>query len=126
MKKQTARITADRAEQLKKSNVRAGKGKGSTAARKLQNAEVKDGTIRIGKIGKSYNVNDAQTGTRKRGVLKAAAAPSRTTTRVPPSARGEGAGAKPKYRPTPNIGRDVTPPKTKTPKQYGTGVYRSR
>ena len=124
MKKQTARITADRAEQLKKSNVRAGKGKGSTAARKLQNAEVKDGTIRIGKSGKSYNVYDAKTGTWKRGVVKAAA--SRPTTRVSPSARGEGAAPKPKSSTARNIGRDVTPPTTKTQKQYGTGVYRSR
>lgn len=64
---------------LGKSNTRAGKGKGSTAARKLQNAEVKDGTIRIGKNGKSYNVYDAKTGTWKRGVV--------STTKPKPAAK---------------------------------------
>lgn len=57
---------------LDKSNTRAGKGKGSTAARKLQNAEVADGTIRIGKGGKSYNVYDKKSGTWKRGVVSTA------------------------------------------------------
>lgn len=121
MKKQTARITADRAEQLKKSNVRAGKAKSSVAARKLQNAGVKDGTIRIGKSGKSYNVYDAKTGTWKRGVVKAAAP-------KPSGAEGPKKSMPRKKSPSiaRNIGRDVTPPSTQTPKQYGQGVYRSR
>lgn len=70
-RKQTAKTTADRAEQLKKSTTRAGKGKGNLIQRKVQNAEVKDGTIRVGKSGKSYNVYDAKSGTWKRGVVTA-------------------------------------------------------
>lgn len=71
-KKATPRISADRAEMLRKSNVRAGKSKSTLATRKVQNANVKDGTIRLGKSGKSYNVYDAKTATWKRGVVKAA------------------------------------------------------
>lgn len=70
--KKTAKITADRAKDLKKSNTRAGKSKASTSTRKAQNAGVADGTIRLGKNGKSYNVYDAKSGTWKRGVVKAA------------------------------------------------------
>ena len=60
---------------LGKSNTRAGKSKGSTSARKLQNAGVADGTIRIGRGGKSYNVYDAKSGTWKRGKVVKASTP---------------------------------------------------
>lgn len=50
----------------KSTGVRAGKSKASTAARKLQNAGVKDGTIRMGAKGKSKNMYDAKTGTWKK------------------------------------------------------------
>ena len=121
MKKQTARITADRAEQLGKSKVRAGKSKASAAVRKKQNAGVKDGTIRLGKSGKSYNVYDAKSGTWKRGVVRAA-------TPKPSGAEGpkQSIPRKKTGSPARIIGRDVTPPSYKPSKQYGTGVYRSR
>ena len=79
MKKQKAKITADRAEQLKKSNVRAGKSKASEIMRKVQNKEVKDGTIKIGKSGKTYNVYDAKSGTWKRGIVMGANMPKPKT-----------------------------------------------
>lgn len=72
MRKQKAKITADRAEQLGKSGTRAGKSKASEIVRKVQNKEVKDGTIRIGKSGKTYNVYDAKSGTWKRGIVMGA------------------------------------------------------
>lgn len=73
-KKKTPKVAvaADRAENLKKSNVRAGKGKADLSTRKKQNIEVRDGTIRLGKAGRSYNVYDAKSGTWKRGVVKVA------------------------------------------------------
>lgn len=78
---------------LKKSGVRAGKSKSDFSVRSAQNKGVKDGTIRLGKSGKSYNVYDAKTATWKRGVVKTTTA-SRPTTRVSPSARGEGSSGK--------------------------------
>lgn len=79
---------------LKKSGLRAGKSKSDFSARSVQNKGVKDGTIRLGKSGKSYNVYDAKTATWKRGVVQTSkpTTPSRPTTRVSPSARGEGSG----------------------------------
>ena len=79
----TPRMTADRAEKLVKGSTRAGKDRpakkkdassvtevAAMARRKKQNAGIKDGTIRLGRSGKSYNVYDAATGTWKRGVVK--------------------------------------------------------
>jgi hypothetical protein len=79
-KKTTPRISADRAEGLKKTQVRAGKSKGTVADRAKQNAGVKDGTIKLGAGGKSYNIWDAKTQTWKRGQVVApkAAAPKAT------------------------------------------------
>ena len=77
-KPQRTSISADRAEMLRKSRVQAGKpkaagsSKAATITRQMQNKGVKDGTIRLGRSGKSYNVYDAKTGTWKRGVVKAA------------------------------------------------------
>ena len=77
----TPRISADRAEMLRKGKTQAGKpkaagsSKAATITRQMQNKGVKDGTIRLGKSGKSYNVYDANTGTWKRGVVTAAAKP---------------------------------------------------
>jgi len=76
-KKQAAAAKSGYATTLKKANlekgaVRAGKGKGTTAQRKGQNIGVADGTIKLGRGGKSYNVYDAKTGTWKKGVVKAA------------------------------------------------------
>jgi hypothetical protein len=65
-----ARVVADRAEMMRKSTTRAGKAKSDRAVRQVQNKGVKDGTIRVGKAGKSYNVYDAKSGTWKRGVVK--------------------------------------------------------
>lgn len=70
-KKQKVTIAAGRAEMLQKSNIRAGKGKGDLATRKKQNIEVRSGTIRLGKGGRSYNIYDAKTGTWLKGVVKA-------------------------------------------------------
>ena len=82
-KKKTAGTPSpDRLEMLRKSKVQAGKpkaagsSKAATITRQMQNKGVKDGTIRLGKSGKSYNVYDANTGTWKRGVVKAAGKPS--------------------------------------------------
>lgn len=79
---------------IKRSDIRAGKSKSDYTARKAQNKGVKDGTIRLGKSGKSYNVYDAKSATWKRGVVSTSKKPStsgsRPTTRVSPSARGEG------------------------------------
>jgi hypothetical protein len=76
-KKQAAAAKRGYAITLKKGNLekgaaRAGKGKGTTAQRKSQNIGVADGTIKLGRGGKSYNVYDAKSGTWKRGVVKAA------------------------------------------------------
>jgi len=76
--RQQVRMTADRAEMLKKSKVQAGKPKAagssraSTITRQMQNKGVKDGTIKLGRSGKSYNVYDAASGTWKKGVVTAA------------------------------------------------------
>lgn len=75
MRKQKAKITADRAEQLGKSKSRAGKSKASEILRKVQNKEVKDGTIKVGRSGKTYNVYDAKSGTWKRGIVMGANMP---------------------------------------------------
>jgi len=75
---------------LSKGTERAGKSKATTSERQRQNKNVKDGDVRIGKGGKSYNVYDSKSGTWKRGVVKS----TPTTSRVSPSARGE--GGKPK------------------------------
>lgn len=75
---------------LSKGTERAGKSKATTSERQRQNKSVKDGDIRLGKGGKSYNVYDSKSGTWKRGVVKS----TPTTSRVSPSARGE--GGKPK------------------------------
>jgi hypothetical protein len=91
-KKPKAKMSADRLADLKRTQTRAGNTKSTMATRAKQNQGVKDGTIRIGKNGKSYNVYDAKTATWKRGVVKPAATASRPTTRVSPSARGEGSG----------------------------------
>ena len=122
MRKQTAKITADRAEQLKKSSVRAGKSKASEIMRKVQNKEVKDGMIKIGKSGKSYNVYDAKSGTWKKGVVKAAAKPKVS------GAEGPKRSVAPKKKPYTGgiIGRDVTPRTFTPPRKYGNGVSRSR
>ena len=73
--KKTARVTADRAADMKKSKTRAGKSKSDFSGRSAQNRGVADGTIRLGKSGKSYNVYDAKTATWKKGVVKAEAKP---------------------------------------------------
>lgn len=73
--KQRTSIAADRAEMLKKSKVQAGKpkaagtSKAATITRQMQNKPVKEGTIRLGRGGKSYNVYDAKSGTWKRGLV---------------------------------------------------------
>jgi len=56
-----------------KTTQQAGKSKSDRAVRQAQNKGVKDGTIRLGKSGKSYNVYDAKTGRWMRGAVKAAA-----------------------------------------------------
>ena len=70
-KKPKARVAPDRVELMKRSNIRAGKGKGDLETRKKQNIGVRGGTIRIGKGGRSYNVYDSKTGTWLKGVVKA-------------------------------------------------------
>lgn len=78
-KKMVARTTADRAEQLRKSKTRAGKSKASEIMRKVQNKEVKDGEIRVGKSRKTYNVYDSKSGTWKRGIVTGKKIPKKVT-----------------------------------------------
>ena len=61
---------ADRGEMIRKSSTRAGKSKSDRAVRQAQNKGAKDGEIRIGKSGKSYNVYDSKSGTWMRGIVK--------------------------------------------------------
>ena len=89
-----AKITADKAERFAKGPKIAGRAKGNLAERKAQNAGVKDGTIRIGKSGKSYNVYDAATGTWRRGTVSAQTKPQTKTqkpTRDEHAGRAKGA-----------------------------------
>lgn len=78
-----ARVVADRAQYLKKANVRAGKTKRSSAQTRGDNLGVKDGTIRIGKGGRSYNVYDAKSGTWKKGVVRKASTPKKPKSEPP-------------------------------------------
>jgi len=83
----------------KKGTQRAGKGKGTLAQRKAQNKGVKDGTIRIGRGGKSYNVYDAKTATWKRGVVKKSESPKSPKSTKPMTGRGGyGSANKPKSK----------------------------
>lgn len=70
---------------LAKSKTRAGKAKSATSQRKKANEGVADGTIKIGKAGKSYNVYDAKSGTWKRGVVRTASTPKKTSGGEPPN-----------------------------------------
>ena len=90
-KKAQAKITPDRAERMTKGPKIAGRAKGNLAERRAQNAGVKDGTIRIGKSGKSYNVYDAATGTWRRGVVSAQPKPTAKPS-TPKPTRDEHAG----------------------------------
>ena len=56
---------------LVKSNTAAGKSKSDYSGRRAQNKGVKDGTIRIGRGGKSYNVWDEKSGRWLRGKVQA-------------------------------------------------------
>ena len=78
---------------LGKGSVRAGKGKGTTAQRKGQNIGVADGTIRLGRSGKTYNVYDAKTGTWKKGVVKTTTTPSKPKPKGEPPGRTQKAAA---------------------------------
>jgi TP901 family phage tail tape measure protein len=86
-----ARITADRAEQLRQSLTRAGGSKSDRAVRQAQNQGVKDGEIRIGKNGKTYNVYNAATGTWMRGIVKRQ---GKETKLLPPAYPTSGGSAK--------------------------------
>ena len=81
-------MSADRISTLKRTQTRAGKGVGNVAQRAKQNAGVKDGTIRRGAKGKSYNIFDAKTQTWKKAVATGASKPktSKTTTTPKPRA----------------------------------------
>jgi len=56
---------------LTRSKTAAGKSKSDYSGRVAQNKGVKDGTIRIGKGGRSYNVWDAKSGRWLRGKVQA-------------------------------------------------------
>ena len=70
-KKRKVRMSADRLQMLKKGKKAAGKSKSDYKSRVAQNKGVKDGEIRLGKNGKSYNVWDAKSGRWMKGVVKA-------------------------------------------------------
>ena len=59
----------------------AGSSKAATITRQMQNKGVKEGTVRLGKAGRSYNVYDEKTGTWKRAVAakKTEDKPKKTT-----------------------------------------------
>lgn len=78
---------------LDKGNVRAGKAKGTEVQRKVQNKGVADGTIRLGRSGKTYNVYDAKSGTWKKGVVKAAPTPTKPKATGEPPNRSQKAAA---------------------------------
>jgi len=86
-KKNIRPSSPDRMEKMAKSKTQAGKPKAAgnkpaaTITRQMQNKGVKEGTIRVGKAGRSYNVYDAKSGTWKRGVIKKAETPKKTTSR---------------------------------------------
>ena len=61
-KKRKVQMSADRLKMLRKSKKAAGKSKSDYKTRVAQNKGVKDGTIRLGKNGKSYNIWDAKSG----------------------------------------------------------------
>ena len=128
-KKMVARTTADRAEQLRKSKTRAGKSKASEIMRKVQNKEVKDGEIRVGKSRKTYNVYDAKSGTWKRGIVTGAKTTKKTAA---PKRYGVSDRVTDRYaKPVPHKqGINTTfgseGPKPKITKRYATRVSPSR
>ena len=70
-KKRTVKMSADRLTMLRKTSKAAGKSKSDYKARVAQNKGVKDGEIRMGKNGKSYNIWDAKSGRWVKGQVKA-------------------------------------------------------
>ena len=69
--KRKVKMSGDRLAMLRKGNKVAGKSKSDYSARVEQNKGVKDGTIRLGKNGKSYNIWDAKSGRWVKGEVKA-------------------------------------------------------
>ena len=68
--KRKVKMSADRLAMLRKTNKAAGKSKSDYKSRVAQNKGVKDGEIRIGKNGKSYNIWDAKSGRWLKGEVK--------------------------------------------------------
>jgi hypothetical protein len=120
-KPSVAKTSADRLENIKRTQVRAGKSKGTVAQRARQNSMVKDGDIRMGKGGKSYNVWDSKTQTWKRGETKTS---SRSSSYPVPSYKTAGAGSEgPKSsRATSASRRGSEGPKRSMAKRVGVGV----
>ena len=84
-------MSSDRLSALKRTGVTAGKPSGTMAQRAKQNAGVKDGTIRLGANGKSYNVFDAKTQTWKRGIVTGTSKPKTDSKPAPkPSSSSSG------------------------------------
>jgi hypothetical protein len=115
-KKRKVKISADRLAMMRKTKKAAGKSKSDYDVRVAQNKGVKDGEIRLGKNGKSYNIWDAKSGRWVKGQVKAEASDSPsarpTASRVSPSARGEGSSRKPNRTTTYNPGAGAARPKT--------------
>ena len=70
-KKRKVKMSADRLAMLRKTNKVAGKSKSDYKSRVAQNKGVKDGTVRLGKNGKSYNIWDAKSGRWVKSEIKA-------------------------------------------------------
>ena len=113
----------DRMEMMRKGKAQAGKpkAKGNKPAavitRQMQNKGVKDGTIRIGKAGRTYNVYDERSGTWKRGIVKKAETPKKA-----PSRSGNSKEAGLVKRPThqnPSYGAEHIVGGTKNQPRYG-------
>ena len=98
----------------------AGSSKAATITRQMQNKGVKEGTVRLGKAGRSYNVYDEKTGTWKRAV------PAKKTESK--KAGGRSGNAKEKgvvNRPTmqnPSYGAEYIVGGTKNQPRYGKAV----
>jgi hypothetical protein len=95
----------------------AGSSKAATITRQMQNKGVKEGTVRLGRGGKFYNVYDEKTGTWKRAVAKKTEA-----TKKAPSRSGNKKEAGLVNRPTkmnPSYGAEQIVGGTKNQPRYG-------
>lgn len=122
-RKSKTSIAADRAEMLQKSKVQAGKpkaagpSKAATITRQMQNKGVKEGTIRLGRGGRTYNVYDEKSGTWKRGIVVKKGEEKKPTTRSG-NAKEKGLVRRPTHQ-NPSYGAEHIVGGTKNQPRYG-------